>query len=61
MTLAFTIDSSGKVVAATAYENTSGEAALGACLSAAARRWNFMRRRGGRDVSVVFPFEFRSR
>lgn len=61
VTLAFTIGPAGKVVAATAYENTSGDVALGACVAAVARRWKFQHRPGGRDVSVVLPYEFTSR
>ncbi|HJK92225.1 MAG TPA: AgmX/PglI C-terminal domain-containing protein [Polyangiaceae bacterium LLY-WYZ-15_(1-7)] len=59
LVLRFVISPEGRVASASVDEDTLGDAAVGACLAHAVRRWRFPRPSGGGIVLVRYPFVFR--
>jgi outer membrane biosynthesis protein TonB len=51
----FTVNSKGDVVAAVVAETTLADVAVGACITGAVRRWKFPGNPGG-DVKIRYPF-----
>ncbi|MCA9543548.1 MAG: TonB family protein [Myxococcales bacterium] len=53
----FTIQESGRVGTATVLQNTTGDSALGTCITNNIQRWRFRKPDGG-SVTVAYPFVF---
>ncbi len=53
----FTIEQSGRVGKAKVIQNTTGDTAVGRCITSKIRRWRFPKPNGG-SVTVAFPFVF---
>jgi Ca-activated chloride channel family protein len=56
--LTFTIAASGRVIAAAISESTLNDGAVGACVTAAARKWTFPETAGGGVSEVHYPYVF---
>lgn len=58
--VAFTIGGSGAVRTAQARQSTLGDPQLSDCIVGRLQRWRFPQTKGGIDVSVTYPFIFKS-
>lgn len=59
-TVRFVIDGTGSVASSNISDSTLGAPAVGDCITAAARRWQFPTPEGGGVVTVTYPFLFAS-
>jgi TonB family protein len=61
VTVLFSIVQGGKVASAVIQENTTGDAAVGACIAQAAKRWTFPSPPGAGTTLVSYPLQLSSR
>jgi hypothetical protein len=56
----FLIGLAGKVDASEVEQNTFKDKGIGACLQNKMKAWKFPKPRGGQQISIAYPFEFKA-
>jgi len=56
----FLIGLAGKVDASQVEQNTFKDKAIGTCLQNKIKAWKFPKPRGGQQISIAYPFEFKA-